>query len=122
MLAELDATPQPPWQDSARALQRGIVKHSPRQAPRLSMVRQLDPLKGARTWVTRCIDARHHLVPPARPGGNETSRGWIVDSDALVEKFLAGEAKRNDSPAMLRLDLHLPNAAPQLHSALDRSV
>jgi hypothetical protein len=48
--------------------------------------------------------------------------GRIVDPDALIEQLVAGEAKRNDAPAMLGLDLQLPNAAPQLHSASDRSV
>jgi hypothetical protein len=122
MLAKLDTTPQPPWQDSARALKRGIVEHRPRQAPRLSVVGQLDPLKWARTWVPGRVDARHHLVPPSCPRRDESSLGRIVNSDALVEKFLAREAKRNDAAAMLGLDLHLPNATQQLHSALDRSV
>jgi hypothetical protein len=110
-LTELNATPQPPWQHSARALKRGIVKYRPRQAPRLSMVRQLDPLKRTRARIPGRVDTRHHLVPPSRPGRDESSLGRIVDSDALVEKFLAREPKRNDSPAMLGLNLHRPNAA-----------
>jgi len=122
VLVKVNPTPQPPWQDSAGALERGIVEHSPWQAPRLSVVRQLDPLERSRPWVPGRIDARHHLVPPSCPGRDESSLGRIVDSDALIEKLLAGEAKRNNAPPMLGLDLHLPCAAPQLHSASDRSV
>ena len=122
VLAKLNATPQPPWQHSARALERGIVEHRPRQAPRLPVVWQLNTRERTRTRIARRIDTRHHLVPTARSGGDEPKRGRIVDSDALIEKLLARKAKRNDSPTMLGLDLHLPNATPQLHSASDRSV
>ncbi len=122
VLAELDATPQPPWQHSARALERGIVEHRPRQAPRLSVVWQFDPLERSRPRVAGRIDARHHLVPPSCPGGDESSLGRIVNSNALIEQFLAGEAKRNDPASVLGLDLHLPGTAQQLHSASDRSV
>ncbi len=117
-----NAPSQPPWQHSARALERGIVNHRPRQAPGLSVVGQLNPLERSRAGVPGRIYTRHHLVPPARPGGDEAGLGSIVDSDALIEKFLAREAKRNDAPATLGLDLHLPNAAPHLHNASDRSV
>src|SRR5258708_11135636 len=110
VLAKVNSAPQPPWQHSARALERGIVEDRPRQPPRLSVVRQLDALIRTGAWIPRRIDARHHLVPTARSRGDEPKRGRIVDPDALIEKFLTGEAKRNDAPAMLGLDLHLPNA------------
>src|SRR5439155_22406628 len=110
-LRDVDRPFQLPRQNSPPAPRHAGSNHVPMQPPRLAVVGECFGL----------IHVRHHLVPAPRPALDEPFRARLVDSDALVQEFLALEAEGRDPPTPLRPHLEIPTRRAQSHRRGDRS-